>query len=297
MKPICCILVMLACLTARAIADDALKDFRAAPEKSAYGTVSQIEFTSDWMVLKSGALAFCAEGSMKNLHFAEPVWILGYKTEVFDETGKPPRENHLCHTFFGDHMPMDGDENVMRSLYSDSFTREVRLPEGFAVPLKAAENLHWMPMFNNRGDQQIKVSMKFRITLIRERDLKKPLQPLFAIIRSVQSPDLFYVPPGRQEQQATFTFPANGRIHFVGTHIHPHGESVELFNVTKNERVWKGLRKLDTKGEMVGMDVYTNRTGYTVKAGEQYRITSAYHNPTDHWIDAMAGVFIFFSKE
>jgi hypothetical protein len=98
-------------------------------------------------------------------------------------------------------------------------------------------------------------------------------------------------------QEATIELPFNGRIHFLGAHIHPHGESVELHNLTRHERVWKGKKKTDSKGEMVGMDVYSSREGYPVRAGEKYRITSAYDNPTDHWIDAMAGLFIFFSKE
>ena len=58
----------------------------------------------------------------------------------------PPRENYLCHTFFGDQRVTQHDDREMLALYSDAFTPEVRLPEGFgfrlsrrrAAPLDAA---------------------------------------------------------------------------------------------------------------------------------------------------------------
>ena len=304
MKPIirCTLLLLFALGGATAQGDHSetgrtLKDFRPSTVKSDYGQVSQVEFTSELMLLKSGALAYCDEGAMQSFRFAEPVWLIGYKTEVFDAAGKPPQENHLCHTFFGDRMPEEGEEQVLRSLYSDAFTREIRLPEGFGVPIRAGEDLHWMPMFNNRGERTVKVGMKYELTLIRQRDLKQPLKPLFATVRSVENPHLFFVPPGRHQQQATFNLPSDGRIHFISTHIHPHGESVELYNLSRRQQVWQGRRKVDATGHMVGMEIYSNPTGYPLKAGETYRITSIYDNPTDHWIDAMAGLIIFFSKD
>jgi len=50
------------------------------------------------------------------------------------------------------------------------------------------------------------------------------------------------VPPNGKSEEVTFLLPFDCRIHFIGTHIHPHGESIELFNVTRQERVWKGVR-------------------------------------------------------
>jgi hypothetical protein len=37
-----------------------------------------------------------------------------------------------------------------------------------------------MPMFNNRGDDLARVEMRVVVTLIRARDLQKPLRPLYA---------------------------------------------------------------------------------------------------------------------
>jgi hypothetical protein len=44
------------------------------------------------------------------------------------------------------------------------------------------------------------------------------------------------------------------------------------------------------------MQVYSDRRGYPVKAGETYRITAIYENPTAEKIDAMAGLFMLYSR-
>ncbi|HUQ93827.1 MAG TPA: hypothetical protein VM120_19260 [Bryobacteraceae bacterium] len=40
--------------------------------------------------------------AMKDFQFSEPVWVIGYRTDISDSNGKSPRENYLCHTFFSD---------------------------------------------------------------------------------------------------------------------------------------------------------------------------------------------------
>ena len=176
---------------------------------------------------------------------------------------------------------------------SDSFTPEVRLPDGFGIPLAASERLHWMPMFNNRGEDIVRVSMRMLVTVIRAKDLKKPLKALYANLRSVQVPHLFFVPPGHDRRQTTFKLPFDGRIHFLGTHLHPHGVSIELYNVTRGETVWKGTRVNDPNGPM---QVYANAEGYPIRAGETYRVIAVYENPTPDKIDAMAGLFMMYSR-
>ena len=66
--------------------------------------------------------------------------------------------------------------------------------------------------------------------MVRAKDVKKPLHPLYSTLRSVQVPHLFFVEPGRDERQTTFEMPIAG-IHVIGTHIHPHALSIELYNV------------------------------------------------------------------
>jgi hypothetical protein len=273
---------------------ETLSRFRPSAIHTDYGVASDVEFSTGLIELESGALAHHLPQAMKEFRFAEPVWVIGYKTDILDAHGKSPRENYLCHTFFSDQRVDQRQDNELRGIYSDAFTPEVRLPNGFGIPLLAEDRLHWMPMFNNRGDEPVRVEMKVVITLIRSKDLKTPLKALYASLRSVQTPHLFFVPPGRDEKQITFELPFDGRIHFLGTHVHPHGVSVELYNVSRQEQVWKGARKSDPSGPM---EVYSNPEGYPVRAGETYKITAVYENPGAESIDAMAGLFMLYSRD
>src|SRR5688572_26740265 len=95
--------LLLVCLTAfPAGAADVLSNFRPSPLKSLYGAVSEVEFSTELMELDAGVLAFHPDHAMRDFRFAEPVWIIGYGTEILDKSNARPRENYLCHTFFGD---------------------------------------------------------------------------------------------------------------------------------------------------------------------------------------------------
>ena len=271
-----------------------LSGFRPSTIRTEYGVASEVEFSTGLVELEPGMLAHHLPQAMKEFWFDEPVWIIGYKTDILDARGKSPRENYLCHTFFSDERVDQRQDQEVKGIYSDAFTPEVHLPNGFAMRVLKNERLHWMPMFNNRGDEPVRVEIKVLLTVIRAQDLKKPLKPLYASLRSVQTPHLYFVPPGKDVRQITFELPFDGRIHFLGTHLHPHGVSIELYNISRREEVWKGLRKRDPGGPM---EVYSNSGGYPVRAGETYKITAVYENPGSDKIDAMAGLFMLYSRD
>ncbi len=284
------------CFTGWATPADLLTGFQPSPRQSAHGPVLQVEFATRPLDVEPGSLALHLPGAMLDFRFGEAVWIIGYKTTIIDMQGREPKENHLCHTFFGDQRVMQTGDQEVRGLYSDHYTPEIQLPDGFGVRVPANEPLHWMPMFNNRAADSVRVRMRVVLSVIKARDVTKPLTPLYATLRSAQTPHLYFVKPGRDERKAEFELPFQGRIHFLGTHIHPYGSSVELFNLTRNERVWRGGRKVNGAGEMTGFDHFSNAEGYPVKAGDKFRVSAIYENPTSAPIDAMAGLYILYSR-
>lgn len=288
--------IVTSCVASLMAGTDLLSEFRPSKSSSDYGAVSEIQFTTELVELEPGVLAHHLPKAMRDFRVSEPVWVIGYRTEILDARGNPPRENYLCHTFFGDQRVTQHEDREIKGIYSDAYTPEVRLPAGFGIPLKPDDNLHWMPMFNNREEQPARVRMKVLLTVIRGSDLKKNLTPLYSALHSVHLPHLYFVSPGRHEQSATFATPFEGRIHFLGAHIHPYGVSVELFNVSRNERVWRGQQRLDGSGRMTGMDTYSSMEGYAVRPGETYRVTAVYKNPTQAPIDAMAGLYMLYSR-
>jgi len=65
--------------------------------------------------------------AMKEFTFEEPVWLVAYKTEILDAQGRTPKENFLCHTFFGDQL----DAGNVRVLQGN-------LPLAYCVPGREA---------------------------------------------------------------------------------------------------------------------------------------------------------------
>jgi len=287
----------------QAFSIEPLTDFQPAATSSAHGKVSQVQFSTSLIDLKPDTLVQSPEGAVRHFRFGERVWVIGFKTEILDSDGQPSRENYLCHTFVSNQTPdqrplsHSAHGHQMSAIYSDAFTQEVRLPDGFGLSIEPAEGLNWAPLFNNRQNTPAKVRMNITVTLIREKDVTKPLRRLYSTLQSVKVPHLFFVLPGRHQRQSTFDLMFDGRIHFMGTHVHPHAESVELFDVSRQERVWKAQSKKDSDGQIVSVDVYSNPEGYVVHFGKTFRITSVYDNPTNHEIDAMAGLFIFYSMD
>jgi hypothetical protein len=271
-----------------------LSGFRASSMRSDYGVTSEVEFSTGLLELEPGVLAYYVPQAMKNFLFDETVWIVAYKSDILDTKGESPKDNFLCHTFFADQRVAQHDEAELKGIYSDAFTPEIRLPDGFGIRVLPDEPLHWMPMFNNRGDDAVRVKMRVTLTVIRGKDLRKPLKPLYGGLRSVQVPHLYFVSPGRDERQVTFELPFSGKFHFLGTHVHPYGVSVELYNVSRNETVWKGTRKSGSDGPM---NVYSSAEGYAFRVGETFRIVAIYNNPTGDKIDAMAGLFLLYVRD
>src|SRR5262245_17216001 len=169
--------ILLLCLgSVSASAADLPRDFRPSAHRSDYGAVSDVQFSTELIELDAGVLAFHPDHAMRDFRFAEPVWIIGYQTEILDARNARPRENYLCHTFVGDQRVTQHDDREMLAIYSDAFTPAMRLPEGFGVPVAAGEPLHWMPMFNNRGEMPVRVRMTAVVDVIRQKDLRRPLK-------------------------------------------------------------------------------------------------------------------------
>ncbi len=274
-----------------------LTQFESADVESPNGKVVRVAYETGSYDVGPGHLAYSPPGADRQFQFEEPVWIIGYKTAIYGKDGDPLKENFLCHTYLGEGLFKQSHDPKMNAIYSDAFTNQVKLPQGYGIYVDAGQPLNWLPLFNNRTGGIVRVRMRLEVTAIRVKDLIKPPRRVYSTLHSVQMPHLFFVPPKRHEKETVVTYDFDGRIHFLGTHVHPHAESMKLYNLTRGEEVWLGRSRLDNSGNMVGFDSYSSVEGYRVKAGEKYRITVVYNNPTDHEIDAMAGLFVFYSMD
>ena len=81
-------LVWTMMMTTVATPQQLLTAFRPSDQRNESGAVSEVEFSTGLVELESGSLAHHVPQAMKNLRFAERVWIVGYKTDILDVQGR-----------------------------------------------------------------------------------------------------------------------------------------------------------------------------------------------------------------
>src|SRR5882757_1669147 len=87
-------LVCAVCAAVSAAPAELLTGFRPSSVQTNYGPASEVQFSTGLVELESGVLAHHLPQAMKEFRFAEPVWVIGYKTGLVDIHGKSPRENY-----------------------------------------------------------------------------------------------------------------------------------------------------------------------------------------------------------
>jgi len=267
--------------------------YAGTPES--YGPVESVVHTYGPFDLKAAALQQLPP--RMEVVFPEDLWLVGYHTKIVDQSGHPISREFQCHTYLGTSLPQHHTHDQVVGLFSDGYTEDFVLPPGFGILFKAGEKIYWTPMFNNRHPEAASASMRLTLEVIRAANLRRPLAPLRTTFRTVQVPDLYYVNPGKDVKETTFTLPFTGKIHAMGTHIHPYGVSVELIRADSGETVWNATGTQDASGRLVSMPVYSSAGGYPVRPGDRFRLRATYRNTTDKRIDAMAGVFILYSPD
>ena len=92
-----------------------------------------MRFSTGLILLPPNVLVYLPPGNMRQLHFSENVWAIGYQTSKFNEKGKPISEKLISPIRFCDQRAAQRQDQEMRVLYSERFTRGFRLPEGYGI--------------------------------------------------------------------------------------------------------------------------------------------------------------------
>jgi len=107
------------------------------------------------------------------------------------------------------------------------------------------------------------------------------------------------VPPGRHEYRTLVTkrlaTPHDTTVHFIGIHVHPYSQSLELKDLTTGKTVWKSFHRSHTQRIGISwMDYYSSEEGLPFYKDHDYELISVYDNPTDQNSDAMAQLTIYY---
>ena len=107
------------------------------------------------------------------------------------------------------------------------------------------------------------------------------------------------VTPGRHEYRTLVTKrlapPYDTTVHFIGIHVHPYSESLELKDLTTGKTVWTSFHRSFTRRIGVSwMDYYSSEEGLPFYKDHDYELISVYDNPTNQNSDAMAQLMIYY---
>ena len=89
--------------------------------------------------------------------------------------------------------------------------------------------------------------------------------------------------------------PYDTTLHFIGVHVHPYSESLELRDLTTGETVWKSDHENHT--ERIGLsrvDYFSSEEGLPIFSDHHYELISVYDNTSRENSDAMATMLLYY---
>ncbi len=106
------------------------------------------------------------------------------------------------------------------------------------------------------------------------------------------------VPPGRQVNRTLVTqlmnLPFDTTIHYIAVHLHPFAESLELYDLTADQTVFKS--HAENRKEGIGLnhvDAFSSIEGVPVFKDHEYELISVYNNTTEEDQDSMAVMYLY----
>jgi hypothetical protein len=107
---------------------------------------------------------------------------------------------------------------------------------------------------------------------------------------------------GHEERHTLVTsmmrVPYDTRIHFIGVHLHPFAESLELRDLTAGKSVFRSRARNPTTGiGLSHVDTFSSREGIPIHAGHEYELVSVYDNRSVDEQDAMASMFFYLEDK
>jgi hypothetical protein len=106
------------------------------------------------------------------------------------------------------------------------------------------------------------------------------------------------VKPGRETRHTLVTEQLNltydTRIHFIGVHLHPFAETLELRDMTTGESLWTAHASGPASGVgLTEVDYYSSEEGIPLYKDHEYELISVYDNDSGVEQDAMATLFLY----
>lgn len=112
------------------------------------------------------------------------------------------------------------------------------------------------------------------------------------------------VEPGREVNHSRIVetmldLPFDTTVHYVAAHLHPFAESLELFDLTTDESVYKTRVRAPDDGRIgiAEVESFASAEGFPLYADHQYELISTYNNTSGRRQDSMAVLYLYVRSE
>ncbi len=109
----------------------------------------------------------------------------------------------------------------------------------------------------------------------------------------------WYVPPGRHVYRHRLgpldeLIRFDTRVHFIATHLHPFGESLELIDLTTGESVFKATAaNYSDRVAVKEINYYSSQEGLPINRHHEHEMVTVYNNTLSHDVDSMATMYLY----
>jgi hypothetical protein len=108
------------------------------------------------------------------------------------------------------------------------------------------------------------------------------------------------VPPGPQTTRKQYSrfLGTSGTVHFAVVHLHNYGRYFRFTDVTLGKQLWQTDVVYDRdRMQITEIPTYSSSEGFRLEKDHVYEIEAFYDNTTDHDIDAMAQVDLYWHPD
>ncbi|RZV49499.1 MAG: hypothetical protein EX268_18970 [Deltaproteobacteria bacterium] len=108
------------------------------------------------------------------------------------------------------------------------------------------------------------------------------------------------VPPGLQKTRKLDRnlIPIDGTVHFAWAHLHNYGVYMRLTDVTTGKVLFQAdVENEPDRDQIANISQYSSEKGFRLYKDHVYEIEALYNNTTDHDVDAMAMMVLYYNPD
>jgi len=256
-------------------------------------------------------------------------FVTSLRTEVIDaNNGEPMGEEFFCHSQL--QLP---NRETTRLMVTATGSAEIRFPAGFAMPVNEIllglpaelREVSFIGMVLNNHEKRIDRWARVRTTIeyMTAHDVgDQPPRRLYKVglpmtvedRQAYAAPEAhddvtthcvlveglkghWIVEPGTQKTRKKFEniVPVPATVHFAAAHLHNYGVYVKLTDLTTGETLWRADPAYEKNRKQIrSIPIYSSPAGFAIHPDHVYEFEAYYDNTTNHDIDAMALVDLYY---